>query len=332
MIKIKNLTKYYGNLSVLKGINLQIKKGEIFGLAGKSGVGKSTLLRCINGLEAYNEGSLIVDRVDPKTLSKNELREFRKEIGMIFQQFSLLNRLTVYENIALPLKCWGYNNSHIKKRVSELLEVVDLPDKVNAKPSELSGGQKQRVAIARALSMEPKILLCDEATSALDPKTAQSVICLLNQINMDLGITIVIVTHQMSVLKSACEKVAILEKGKIMAEDFVENIFLEEPPALINLVGKKDIALLDTGTNVKVFLSQSNAYNPIITRMARELNIDYLILGGQMEHYKNSSLGSIIINVPTDKFNMVQQYLQDHNVTWKNLGSMEYVFKEKSVS
>lgn len=332
MIEIKNLVKYYGDLKVLGGINLDIQEGEIFGLVGRSGVGKSTLLRCINGLETYDQGSLIVNGVDVKDLSKKELREFRKEIGMIFQQFSLLNRLTVYDNIALPLKCWGYKEAEIKERVHELLEIIDLPDKINARPNELSGGQKQRVAIARALSMEPKILLCDEATSALDPKTAQSVTNLLKQINRELGITIVVVTHHMSVLKNLCEKTAILEGGMVMAEGSVENIFFEQPPALINLIGQRDIVLPDTGLNIEIFLSKDNMYDPIVTKMARKLNIDCRIVGGEMDLYDGSSLGSIIINIPVDKKDMVEKYLEDDSIAWKNLSLEKYLAREECVS
>lgn len=217
LIEIKGIRKSFGDLQVLHGVDLHIEKGKIFGLAGRSGTGKSTLLRCINGLETYDEGNLIVEGIEVKSLSEKDLRVFRKDIGMIFQQFSLLSRLTVYENIALPLRCWKYSNSYIDAKVKELLDVIGIPDKINAKPRELSGGQKQRVAIARALSMNPKLLLCDEATSALDPKTAKSIIGLLNKINQDLGITIIIVTHQMSVLRSACEEIAILQDGKIEA-------------------------------------------------------------------------------------------------------------------
>jgi D-methionine transport system ATP-binding protein len=200
MIKINNLKKSFGSLQVLNDINLNIGTGQIYGLIGRSGTGKSTLLRCINGLESYDSGSLLVDGVEVKSLTSKEAREFKRGIGMIFQQFSLLSRLTVYENIALPMKCWKYKNAYIDSKVKELVEVVGIPDKLYAKPEQLSGGQKQRVAIARALSMNPKILLCDEATSALDPKTAQSIITLLNQINQQMGITIIVVTHQMSVL------------------------------------------------------------------------------------------------------------------------------------
>lgn len=317
MIIFNNVTKSFGDLSVLSGVNLNIEKGRIYGLAGRSGAGKSTLLRCINGSETYDDGTLIVDGTDVKTLSRKDIRVFRKEIGMIFQQFSLLDRLTVYENIALPLKCWKYNSKFIDKKVKELLEMVEIPDKLNQKPRELSGGQKQRVAIARALAMDPKILLCDEATSALDPKTAKSITALLNDINRNLGITIVIVTHQMSVLRSSCEEIAILEKGKVAASGMVEDIFLEQPKALKNLIGESNVVLPTQGINISIFLSHDNSMKPIITQMARELNIDFTILGGGMEAYRDNILGSVIINIPEKNYESVKRFLTDHSVRWE---------------
>ena len=317
MIHIEGVTKSFEDLQVLNGIDLNIGKGKIFGLVGRSGAGKSTLLRCINGLEKYDEGTLTVDGVDVKTLSEKDVMAFRKDIGMIFQQFSLLSRLSVYESIALPLRCWKYSNSYIDKRVKGLLEIIGIPDKINARPRELSGGQKQRVAIARALAMEPKILLCDEATSALDPKTAQSIVALLNQINEDLKITIIVVTHQMSILRSACDEIAILENGKVEAKGAVDKVFLEQPPALKNLIGFRDVLLPDTGINIEIFFSKKNASNPIITKMARNLNINFIILGGEMGNYKNSTLGSIIINVPIEEFQKVEKYLGINDIIWK---------------
>jgi len=317
MIKIKNVTKSFGDFQVLCGVDLHIEKGKIYGLAGRSGTGKSTLLRCINGLERYDEGTLIVDGTEVNKLSPKDIREFRKDIGMIFQQFSLLERLTVYENIALPLRCWKYNSKFIDKKVKELLEIVGIPEKINQKPGELSGGQKQRVAIARALTMDPKILLCDEATSALDPKTAKAIIALLNQINKQLGITIVIVTHQMSVLRSACEEIAILENGKINASGMVEDIFMHQPKALKNLIGENNIVLTDEGVNISILLSHDNARKPIITKMSRELEIDFVILGGGMEAYRETILGSVIINIPEKDYKKVEKYLVDHQVKWE---------------
>lgn len=180
MIEINDLYKKFNGLEVLKGVSLTIPTGSIYGLAGGSGAGKSTLLRCINGLESFDSGTLMVDGTDVSKLSESEGRIFRKNIGMIFQQFSLLSRMTVYENIALPMLCWGYKKKNIDKTVKELLELVEIPDKINSRPAELSGGQKQRVAIARALTLNPKILLCDEATSALDPRVGKSILSLLN--------------------------------------------------------------------------------------------------------------------------------------------------------
>ncbi|MBI6872325.1 ATP-binding cassette domain-containing protein [Clostridium aciditolerans] len=323
MIVINNLKKKFGSLSVLEDINLTIETGRIYGLVGRSGAGKSTLLRCINGLETYDEGSLLVDGIEVKSLKYEEAREFKKDIGMIFQQFSLLSRMNVYENISFPMKCWKYPKNKIDKRVRELAEIVGISDKLNFKPSQLSGGQKQRVAIARALSMDPKILLCDEATSALDPKTAKSIVSLLNQINRQLGITIVMVTHQMSVLKSSCEEISILENGKIAESGLVEDIFLKQPRALINLIGDKDNVIFSKGVNIKILLSKNIYDKPIITKMSRELQIDFIIADGKLEKYKDSVMGSVIVNVSENDSSKVMKYLDSNNVKWSLYNSIE---------
>ena len=210
MINIRNLSKSFGETEVLKDISIKIGKGEIYGIIGHSGAGKSTLLRCINRLESYEKGEVEVMGKEVSKLNEVELREFRKDLGMIFQNFNLLKRKTVYQNISLPLEVWGYSKIKIDKRVKELLKLVGLEEKINSKPASLSGGQKQRVAIARALALEPKILLCDEATSALDPKITKDILALLLKINKELGITIVMVTHQMEVIKEVCERVALI--------------------------------------------------------------------------------------------------------------------------
>ena len=240
MIKLMGVKKSFGNVQVLKDISIEINEGEIYGLIGHSGAGKSTLLRCINGLESYDDGLVNVMGNEVKSLNKNELRAFRKDLGMIFQNFNLLNRKTVYKNIALPLEVWGYDKDKIKKRVLELLKLVDLEDKINSKPAQLSGGQKQRVAIARALALNPKILLCDEATSALDPKTTKDILALLNKINKELGITIVVVTHQMEVVKEICEKVALLEDGILVAKGAVEEVFLKPGISIKKFLGEEE--------------------------------------------------------------------------------------------
>lgn len=329
MIRIKELKKSFGALQVLNNINLNIGTGKIYGLVGRSGAGKSTLLRCINGLEAYNEGSLLVNGIEVKSLSSKEAREFKREIGMIFQQFSLLNRLSVYDNIALPMKCWKYDKKDIDKTVKKLVDVVGIPDKLYSKPTQLSGGQKQRVAIARALSMNPKVLLCDEATSALDPRTAKSIISLLNDINQAMGITIVIVTHQMSVLRSACEEISILENGMIAESGLVEDIFLRQPQALSNIIGNRDLILPGKGANIKILMSKEISDKPVITRMSRELGTDFLILGGEMESYRSSVLGSIIINIPDEALPRVVKYLNDNNVIWKYINPGEDILESE---
>ena len=325
MISITHLKKSFAQQTVLNDINLQIGTGKIYGLVGRSGAGKSTLLRCINGLESYDEGSLKVDGIEVSSLNGKSAREFKKDIGMIFQQFSLLSRMNVYENITLPMKCWKYDKKHIDRTVKDLLDLVDIPDKIRAYPAELSGGQKQRVAIARALSMNPRILLCDEATSALDPQTANSIIALLDAINKKIGITIVIVTHQMSVIRRSCEDISILENGKIAESGSVEDIFLRQPQALINLTGSKDQILPQEGVNIKITLSPEVAQKPLFSEMARTLQTDFLILGGEMERFRENVLGSVTINVTDADYTRITEFLNARQLSWKLLLPLEYV-------
>ena len=232
MIAIKNLRKSFGQNEVLKDIRITIQDGEVYGLIGVSGAGKSTLLRCINGLESYDGGSLKIDGTELSELKGRRLRQFRSGIGMIFQQFNLMDRMTVYQNIAFPMRCWGKSREEIDRRVEELLTLVELEEKRSARPRELSGGQKQRVAIARALTMSPKILLCDEATSALDPNITRSILDLLKKINRELGLTIIVVTHQMDVAKQVCGRVSVLSKGVLTCTGDVKDVFLKQPEEL----------------------------------------------------------------------------------------------------
>ena len=226
MIEIKNLKKLWEDdgSSVLEGINLTIEDGDIYALVGRSGAGKSTLLRCINGLTSYQEGSLKVDGCEIKDLKDKELREFRRHVGMIFQQFSLLERETVYKNVALPMQCWKYPKDQIDKKVRELLELVGLGDKMNAKPRNLSGGQKQRVAIARALCMDPEVLLFDEPTSALDPEMVGDVLDVMKKL-ADEGLTMVIVTHEMQFAREVSDRVIFMDKGVIAEQGTPEQLF-----------------------------------------------------------------------------------------------------------
>ncbi len=321
MIEIQNLKKTFGSLKVLEDINITIQDGEVYGLVGKSGAGKSTLLRCINGLVAYDEGNLQVNGTEVNQLNKKEQRCFRKDIGMIFQHFSLMERRTVYENIALPLRCWHYDKKQMDHRVRELVELVGIAEKIHEKPRVLSGGQKQRVAIARALAMEPAILLCDEATSALDPNTTGSILKLLTDIHRQLNLTIVVVTHQMSVVKDLCDRISILEHGRLAATGKVEDIFMNQPPELKRLLGKEEIVLPDQGVNIRFLLSAAQAKEPILSDLAKQFDLDIVLTGARMEKYKEKMLGSLIINVDATKFHSVTNYLDQRHYTWELISS-----------
>ncbi|MEG2146085.1 MAG: methionine ABC transporter ATP-binding protein [Lachnospiraceae bacterium] len=317
IIEMNEVKKTFGNLSVLDRINLEIEKGDIYGLVGRSGAGKSTLLRCINGLETYDQGMLKVNNTEISALSKTDLRTFQKSIGMIFQNFALIERRTVYQNIALPMKVWGMNSKAIDYRVKELLELVQIPEKINEKPAVLSGGQKQRVAIARALSLNPKILLCDEATSALDPQTTQSILSLLRSINKKLGLTIIIVTHQMSVVRQVCNKVSILEHGEIAATGFVEDMFLHQPPAFRNFLGQSRIKLPNQGINIRIFLPAQVAQTSILSSIIRELDMDIPIVSGQMDTYRDEVIGNFVLNISKEKVEHLTNILNKKNVEWQ---------------
>lgn len=314
-VEIKNVVKSFGNVQVIKDVSFTINQGEIYGIIGHSGAGKSTLLRCINGLEPYNGGSVNVMGKEVSALNDRELRVFRKELGMIFQNFNLLQRKNVFDNVALPLEVWGYDKNTIKEKVSELLKLVGLEDKILRKPSQLSGGQKQRVAIARALALDPKILLCDEATSALDPKTTKDILQLLLKINKELGITIIIVTHQMEVIKEVCERVALLDGGEIKAEGKAEDLFLKPGKSLKKFLGEEDEENLpDTGINIKLYFPSNSSENALITRMSRELEIDFSIVWGKLEKFRDQVLGGLVININEEDKEKVLKYLEDKDI------------------
>lgn len=314
-VEIKNVVKSFGNVQVIKDVSFTINQGEIYGIIGHSGAGKSTLLRCINGLESYNGGSVNVMGKEVSELNDRELRVFRKELGMIFQNFNLLQRKNVFDNVALPLEVWGYDKNTIKEKVSELIKLVGLEDKILRKPSQLSGGQKQRVAIARALALDPKILLCDEATSALDPKTTKDILQLLLKINKELGITIIIVTHQMEVIKEVCERVALLDGGEIKAEGKAEDLFLKPGKSLKKFLGEEDEENLpDTGINIKLYFPSNSSENALITRMSRELEIDFSIVWGKLEKFRDQVLGGLVININEEDKEKVLKYLEDKDI------------------
>lgn len=316
MIKIENLTKFYGGTQILFDVNLEVKKGEIFAIVGHSGAGKSTLLRCINGLESYQGGSLKVFDQEIKNLDEAQQRHLRRDIGMIFQHFALMARKNVFENVATPLKFWGYKSDETEKRVKELLNLVGLENKAKSYPSELSGGQKQRVAIARALALNPKILLSDEATSALDPNTTNQILELLEKINKELDISVVIVTHEMEVVKSIAKRAILLEGGKIIGSGSIEELFLKPDEKMKEFLGEVEI-LPNTGTNIRLFFPKEVAQNSVITHMARSLNIDFNIVWGKLEKLNDNVLGSLVINIDEKDKENVLNYIKQSGVLWE---------------
>ncbi len=329
MIDIQNLSKNYisgkDQLTAVKNVNLQVNKGEIFGIIGLSGAGKSTLIRCINRLEEPSEGRIFIENVDITRLDKESLRLMRKEIGMIFQHFNLLNQKNVYDNIAFPLQLEGWAKSKIDKRVNELLEYVELTDKKLAFPSQLSGGQKQRVAIARAIANNPKLLLSDEGTSALDPRTTKSILSLLNRIRTELGITIVMITHQMEVVKEVCDRVAIMENGEVVEINTVQNLFREPKTktaaTFINTVPtdvEEEIISPNglKGTLIRLSYLGESAKRPIISKVIRNFNVDVNILSGNINKLHETNVGHLILELigDEDEIKKTISYLQDENV------------------
>ena len=314
LIKVQNLHKSFGDLKVLNDINLNIKKGSIFGLVGHSGAGKSTLLRTFNGLESINQGSIMVDGLEVSTLSPKDLRNLRQKIGMIFQHFSLLQRKNVYEHIILPLQC-----AKIKidsKKIKNLLELVGLQDKAKSYPNELSGGQKQPVAIARALVSNPMLLLSDEATSALDPSITGAILELLQNINQELGVTIVLVTHEMEVVKTLCQEAAFMDKGRVLRSGGIEDLFLTPDPKMREFLGENEI-LPSEGINIRIYFPKNIAQNPIISQMARTLQMDFSIVWGSLESFNGIALGTLVINIKESTKEQVCNYLSAQGAKWE---------------
>lgn len=319
MIIAENLCKNYGDLQVLKNIHLKIEDGDIYGLVGKSGVGKSTLLRCINGLETYQSGSLQVEGEEVSKKNGKALRLFRKQIGMVFQHFSLLERKSVRDNIALPMKCWGISGKESEKEVERLAKIVGLEDKLDVKARNLSGGQKQRVAIARALTLKPKMLLCDEATSALDPKTTKDILKLLKKINQEMNITIVMVTHQMSVVREICNKVSILEKGRIVEEGDVASVFARYSKPLQNLLGETEITIPKDGVTLKIIIPDRKENDNLLSLIAINLGVPFSLVEGHIEQYREQKIGTFFIQIKKEYEERVKNYLKDKYVEYESV-------------
>lgn len=324
MIQIQDLTKTYmtkrGAVTGVDNVSMNIKKGEIFGIVGYSGAGKSSLIRCINLLEKPTSGTIIVDGKDLTSLKGSELRKARLKIGMIFQHFYLISQKTVYDNIAFALRAAGMNAKEIDVRVSELLEMVGLVEKRNVYPAQLSGGQKQRVGIARALANNPDVLLCDEATSALDPNTTLSILRLLKDINRKLNITIVLITHEMNVVKEICDRMAIMQGGAVIEEGQVYDIFADPQQDLtkefissvVSFNVPEQILSETAGLLVKLLFKGAMAGEGVVSDMLQKYQIKGNFLHGSIEYIQERPLGIFIMELEGDKTTIVEalKYLE----------------------
>ena len=317
LIAVKNLVKEYGNgVRALDQIDLEIGRGDIFGIIGMSGAGKSTLVRCLNNLEKPTEGTVEIQGRELSKMKGRTLRKERQKISMIFQHFNLLMQKNVLDNICFPLEIAGVKRKQAKERARELLEIVGLSDKAKSYPAQLSGGQKQRVAIARALTNNPDILLCDEATSALDPQTTQSILELLQTINKEYGITIVIITHEMSVVQKICNKVAILEKGKLAEVGAVTKIFANPESAVAKkmLFGDEGETKEMKGKHlIRVVFSENSSFEPVIGNMILHFKQPVNILYADTKDIQGTATGEMILQLP-DQPEIAEQmsaYLRD---------------------
>jgi D-methionine transport system ATP-binding protein len=337
MIVLKDVNKTFTikdkQVTAVQDVNLTIADKEIYGIIGFSGAGKSTLVRCINLLERPTSGSVMVNGVDMLSLSPKELREQRKKIGMIFQQFNLMPSRTVAQNIALPIENSGLSKEEIVQKVNKLLAFVELEDRAAAYPSQLSGGQKQRVAIARALATDPEILLCDEATSALDPQTTKSILRLLNRLNTELGITVVVITHEMDVIKKLCHRVAVMEHGRVVEENTVYSLFAQpvQPitKSFINTTSnlaeiyqliedKAEIAELSADEQlVKMRYQETNVSEPLISYISKKFDVTVNILFSDVELVEGLPLGGTvaILKGARNQLREALDYVSGRNVT-----------------
>ena len=342
MIKINNVYKTYtsktGDINALRGVSLAVQPGEIFGIIGQSGAGKSTLIRCINRLEDPTSGEVIVDGKDITAMDEVQLRKARHEIGMIFQHFNLLTSRTIYDNVAFPLEIQGMSKQEIEKRVQPLLELVGLGDRANYYPSQLSGGQKQRVGIARALASNPKVLLCDEATSALDPQTTKSILELLKDINKKFNLTIVLITHEMQVIKEICDRVAVIEDGLIIEQGSIIDVFTNPQESttkeFISVINNQDLPKILThiklsptplpNSNLILRLSfrGDSTEEPIIASIIRKFDVDTSILYANIDYIKEIPYGTLVVELAgaQDNIQSALEHLQSQNLKTEVIG------------
>ena len=323
-IELRGLSKVYqipgGEVQALNNINLAIEQGDIYGIIGMSGAGKSTLIRCLNRLDTPTDGQVLIDGQNILAMSKKQLLQTRRRMAMIFQQFNLLMQKSVARNVRYPLEIAGAPKKQANERVMELLKIVGLEEKANAYPAQLSGGQKQRVAIARALASNPEMLLCDEATSALDPMTTQSILELLKKINAELGITVVLITHEMAVIRQICNKVAILDGGKLVEQGTVDDVFMHTKSA----AGKRLFGILPENEDdipaqpaLRIVFDGAAADQPIISRLVKDLGFDVNILAADMHQFNGKTYGQMMVARPEDpaELKQVQDYLAKAGLT-----------------
>lgn len=313
-------------IEALKDVSVEINKGEIFGVIGYSGAGKSTLIRCVNLLERPTGGKVFVDDVDILSLAKKDLQKLRRKIGMIFQGYNLLATANVYDNVAIPLKLEGVPKQEIKVRTEKYLEIVGLIDRSRAFPSQLSGGQKQRVAIARALAHEPEVLLSDEATSALDPNTTDSILELLLKVNKELGITIFLITHELNVIQRICDRVAVMEKGRIIETGSVVDIFTKPKEAMTKQFVRSESRfsippkifkdLLATGKLVNLTFLGESAKDPALATLARQYDVLPSIIAGGIDQLKDQSIGNLLVHIKgeSDKIDAAIGFLKARQI------------------
>ena len=307
MIELKHITKRFptaeGEFTALNDVSLTIGDGDIFGIVGMSGAGKSTLVRCLNLLERPSEGQVVIDGEDLCAMSQKELTLRRRSISMIFQHFNLLMQRTCLDNICFPMEIAGKKGPEVKKKARELLDIVGLPDKADAYPAQLSGGQKQRIAIARALASDPKILLCDEATSALDPKTTRDILRLIQDINRRLGITVVIITHEMGVIEEICSHVAILDHGVLQETGTVEEVFSNPKTEAGRRLVYPDGVVIDqlpAANVIRIAFNGSSSYEPLIASLAMDCQVKVNILGADTRNVDGKAFGTMLLGLPED--------------------------------
>ena len=341
IIQIQDVSKKFQTKDVeidaLKHVTLDIEAGDIYGIIGMSGAGKSTLVRCINHIEVPTEGTVIVQDKDLSKLSEKELRKQREHIGMIFQHFNLLMQKSVLENVCFPLFIQGKSKAEAKKKAYELLDIVGLKDRAKAYPSQLSGGQKQRVAIARALASDPQILLCDEATSALDPQTTSSILALLQDINKRFGITIVVITHQMAVVREICNRVAIMKDGQVVENGSTVEIFNHPKSEVARELLRKDdggdttgddqqtASQIQDGTKIRIVFTENSAFEPVIANMILTFKEPINILKAATKNVGGVAKGEMILEIPNGSTNVkaMEQYLIDRGLEIEELSEIK---------